>query len=331
MLEEMMEKNAERATPEQLESMRKMYREQLLTAVDEAEKGLLSGDQLGEEQQQRKAVLKQLLKEQVNLKLVFNDAQKKIPAENFPNVEKQFNKQFEQYELKKLMKRFGAESWRDLDQALRARGSSFERMRRESFERNLFQQWLRQQVKIDEEITLEQMRTYYRERGTEFDKPARTRWQMLAVPFSKFLGKDEAREAIARMGNQILQGGDFVAVAKAAESESDGAVRDWPDKDKRISPVVEKAIVGLPAGQMSPILDDWWGFYIVRVVERIAAYRQSFDEAQSDIREKIKQQRTNEQMQAYVTRLKEQIPVWTVLDEKPSASRAADRRGGSTR
>jgi hypothetical protein len=326
VLEEMLDKNLERLAPEQSESQRKMYRGQLLTAVEEAAGGALSAERLTADQQQRKAILQQLLKEQISLKLVFNDARKKIPSENFPNVEKQFNKQFEQFELKKLMSRYQAESWRDLDQALRARGTSFDRVRRESFERNLFQQWLRQQVKFDEEITLEQMRTYYREHPTEFDKTARTRWQMLAVPISSFIGKDEARAAIGRMGNQVIQGADLTAVAKSPDSGSDGDVREWPDKERRIAPAVEKAIVGLPAGQMSPILEDGGWYYIVRVVERIAAHRQSFEEAQGDIREKIKQQRTNEQMQAYLTRLREQIPVWTILDEKPAANRAADRR-----
>jgi parvulin-like peptidyl-prolyl isomerase len=120
-------------------------------------------------------------------------------------------------------------------------------------------------------------------------------------------------------------------VAKTGNSDSDGAVCDWPDKSARIPQEVEKAIAGLPAGQMSPILEDWWGYYIVRVVERLAAYHQPFDEVQSDIREKIKQQRTNEQMQTYLTRLREQTPVWTVLDDKPAASRAADRRTSPAR
>jgi parvulin-like peptidyl-prolyl isomerase len=145
------------------------------------------------------------------------------------------------------------------------------------------------------------------------------------------LGKDEARDAIVRMGNQALQGADFTTVAKTGNSDSDGAVCDWPDKSARIPQEVEKAIAGLPAGQMSPILEDWWGYYIVRVVERLAAYHQPFDEVQSDIREKIKQQRTNEQMQTYLTRLREQTPVWTVLDDKPAASRAADRRTSPAR
>ena len=236
MLDEMLEKNAEKATPEQFESIRKMYREQLLTAVQEAERGELQAERPSPEQLHRKTVLQQLLKEQVNLKLVYLDAQKKIPSENFPNVEKQFNKQFEQIELKRLMARYEADSWRDLDQALRARGTSFERVRRESFERNLFNQWLRQQVKFDEEITLEQMRTYYREHPTEFDKAARTRWQMLSVPFSKHLSKDEARDAIVRMGNQAMQGTDFTAVAKAGNSDSDGEIRDWPDQVRPPSP-----------------------------------------------------------------------------------------------
>jgi len=330
-LDELLERNADRLPPEQVEVQRMNLIREVMTAVEEAAVGTLSRDQLTPEQEGRKNMLQQLLKQQVETKLVYIDAQKKIPTEHFPNVEKQSNKQFDQVEVKKLMKRFQVESWRELDQVLRSRGSSFERERRAFLEKFLSHEWLRSQVKFDEEVTFDQMLNYYHQHPTEFDKPARTRWQVLTVAFSKYPSKAEAYEAIARMGNQILDGAEFAAVAKAEGAGSDGALRDWPDKNIVVSPAVEKAVLGLPAAQMSPVLEDWRGYHIVRVAQRQPAYHMAFAEAQTEIREKVKQQRTVEQMQAYLDRLKDQTLVWTILDGNAPRSRVAEQPNSSRR
>jgi hypothetical protein len=330
-LDELLERNADRLPPEQMELQRKNLIREVMTAVEEAMAGTLSRDQLTPEQEGRKNMLQQLLKQQVETKLVYIDAKKKIPTEHFPNVEKQSNKQFDQIEVKRLMKRFQVESWRELDQVLRSRGSSFERERRAFLEKFLSHEWLRSQVKLDDEVTFDQMLTYYHQHPTEFDKPARTRWQVLTVPFSKYPSKAEAYEAVTRMGNQILDGADFAAVAKAGGAGSDGSLRDWPDKNTVVSPVVEKAVLGLPAAQVSPVLEDWRGYHIVRVAERQPAYRMTFEAAQAEIREKVKQQRTQEQMQAYLNRLKDQTLVWTILDENAPRSRVAEGPNSSRR
>ena len=324
-LDELLDRNADRLPPEQMELQRKNLIREVMTAVEEAMAGTLSRDQLTPEQEGRKNMLQQLLKQQVETKLVYLDARKKIPTEHFPNVEKQANKQFDQVEVKKLMKRFRVETWRELDQVLRSRGSSLDRERRAFLEKFLSHEWLRSQVKFDEEVTFDQMVAYYHQHPTEFDKPARTRWQVLTVPFSKFPSKAEAHEAITRMGNQILDGADFAVVAKAGGAGSDGALRDWPDKNSMVSPAVEQAVLGLPAAQMSPILEDWRGYHIVRVAQRQAAYHMSFEEAQTEIREKVKQHRTQEQMQEYLNRLQDQTLVWTILDKDAPRSRVADQ------
>jgi hypothetical protein len=324
-LGELFDRNGDQIPPEQRESQRANLIQDVLAAVDEALSGTLQGTSLTPEEQSHKAMLRQLLKQQIETKLLYIEAKRKIPAEQLPNVEKQFNKQFEQNEVKKLMKQYQVETWRDLDQVLRARGSSYERERRAIFEKGLGQEWLWTQIKRDEEITYEQMIAYYREHTEEFDKPACTRWQILTIPFSKYPAKEAAYAAIARMGNQALGGADFAKVAQASDTGSDGAINDWPDKGQMVTPIIEQAILGLPAGQMSPILEDWRGYHIVKVVERQTAHRETFELAQAEIRDKIRQQRIQDQIQKYLTRLKEQIPVWTILDDKPPSARVADR------
>jgi parvulin-like peptidyl-prolyl isomerase len=324
-LDDLFERNGDQVPPDQKEAQRAALIQEVMDAVTEALAGQLQKEKLTPDEQEHKAMLRQLLKQQTEAKLLFLDAKKKIPTENFPNVEKQFNKQFEQSEVKKLMKRYNAETWRDLDQALKARGSSFERERRDMFERSLGQEWLFTQVKRDEEITYEQMISYYRDHPSEFDKPTLTRWQIFSIAFSEFPAKEDAYAAIAAMGNKVLGGEDFAAVAKASKTGCDGEISDWPKKGRVVSPVVEQAILGLPPGQMSPILEDWRGYHIVRVVERQTAHRETFEAAQAEIREKIKQERVQDQIQKYLTKLRQQTPIWTILDDKPPSAQVAQK------
>ena len=308
----------------QLEQEQKRWMEELRTAINEAAEGKLDPERMTPDQKARQQLLDSLLKQQVELKLAYYDAKRKIPKENMPGVEKQITKHFDEVQVPRLLKDYDAESYRDLDVELRRRGTSLERERRGFIERSLAQQWIQQQVKADEEASFEEMVAYYRDHPTEFDKPANTRWQLLNVSLARYPSRREAYAKIADLGNRILSGQDFAAVAKEGSDGgggSDGKMRDWPDEAFHVSDVVKQAIEGLPPGQMSTILEDWRGYYIVRVVERTAAHRQSFEVAQSVIRQKIKQLRHTEQTDKYIADLRKSVPVWTVLEATQTAAK----------
>jgi parvulin-like peptidyl-prolyl isomerase len=93
-------------------------------------------------------------------------------------------------------------------------------------------------------------------------------------------------------------------------------------KGSLVSEVLNRALFELPVGQLSPILECDSGFYIIVVTDREEARRTPFLEAQVEIEPKIKQQRAKEQMRAYVLRLRERIPVWTIFDDADEAANA---------
>lgn len=320
--ENAIERAAKKMSAEEIQVQREMLHKGLATAIEEA---VIRTDALTQEQRSRRELLEQMLKQMIESKLVYLDARQSIPKEAFPNVETQVFGAFEQSEVKKLMTKAGATSRRELDLYLRERGSSFEREKKAFLEQAVTQQWIREQVNMSEEVTVAQMLQYYHDHSEEFDRPAETRWQMLAAPFSRYVSKAEAYATIARMGNQVLAGANFESVARSGAdegAESDGSISSWtdgparPGAPKYASPpsVVEPAIKGLSAGQMSPIVEDYRGYYIVRVVERIPASRISFEEAQAEIREKVKTQRASSAIEKYLADLRKRFPIWTVLD-----------------
>lgn len=85
----------------------------------------------------RELLLQQRLKGLIETKLIFQDAKRTIPADNWSNVEKQLTKLFEEVELEKMMKKAGVSTSREFDRKLRTLGTSLEREKRAFIERSL--------------------------------------------------------------------------------------------------------------------------------------------------------------------------------------------------
>jgi len=297
-------------------------REKLTELVAEGVESIVNRQRTGDKspltrtEKMQRQIIRGLLQKKMQTLLVYADAKRTIPEEAFPQVETQVEEQFNNELLPKLMKRAGVKYRDEFEAVLRQRHSSIERERRHYFQEALAQQWIQQNVKFNEEITHAQMLEYYREHIEDFDRPAQTIWEHLTVHFSNHPNTDEARAKIARMGNQVLAGTPLSEVAKKHSdgvTAAEGGERTWPS-DELLSDDVKKAIQGLPPGKLSPIIRDWRGLHIIRVVERRPAGRLPFEKVQEEIRQKIKNERVSRQIADYVAGLKQRTSVWTVFD-----------------
>lgn len=280
-------------------------------------------------EQVRKMLIQQRLKPLIETKLIFLDAKHTIPAEAWPRVEKDLGRQFEEFELPSLMKKVGVSAPRELDQKLRAWGTSLDRLKRASQERTLVGWWIKERIdKQGEEPNLDQMVGYYHQHQDEFTTPARARWEELMVRYSKHDGdKRAALEAIVRLGNRVvIDGAPLAEVAKAASdgvTANDGGCHDWTTKKALVCEALDRALFDLPVGQLSPIIEGPVGFHIIRVTEREPTTVKPFLEAQGEIKEKIKKQRSEKLKREYMAKLEAKTPVWTIFDEEASAQTAA--------
>ena len=281
--------------------------------------GQYSPDQLVAE---REKLIAKLLPEVVEIKLIYLDAKQTIPSEHWPDVEKQLTGSYEEMQLKKTMKQFGVATPGELDQKLRAVGTSVEREKRAFIEFVLARQWQREQIKHDDEITLDQMRTYYYQHQDEFTRPLRAKWEELLVRFSKYSSEEAAGEAIARMGNRVRAGVPFADVARASSDgveAAKGGRHDWTAKGSLV-PELDQALFGLPIGQLSPIIKSPVGWHIIRVTEREEATVTSFLDAQVAINDKIRQDRSMKQIREYLAKVKARTPVKTIFDGPPQVA-----------
>jgi parvulin-like peptidyl-prolyl isomerase len=280
-------------------------------------------------------VLKQRLDQKIDEKLVYLDAKRTLPAEGFPKIKDNVARGFETSEVPRLMKATNARTRQELEDSLQVAGSSLEMQKRNFVDQVLAHEWLRQQIKIDEEVSREQALTYYREQASQFETPARARWEQLMVRASRFPSRADAYAALAEMGNQVFGGAPLAEVAKAQSHGStapQGGFWDWTGQRSLASPMLDRAIFGdgerpgIPVGALSPILEDEQAFHIIRVLEREPTRRTPFREAQVEIKKKIRAEREVKAKQDYVAKLRRQTPVWSAFDAPATAQRPSPGR-----
>ena len=267
---------------------------------------------------QRWTLIRQLLPQVIDGKLVYLDFLRTIPKERLPDLQDSLYRAFDEQQLPVLIERAKVGTAADLDQQLRSFGSSLDQQRRSFAEQLAAMQWKNRHGSSSKEITHEDMLSYYRDHREDFLIKAKARWEQLAAYDATTLSRQASREKVAKLGNEVLRGASFQAVAKRGSNgptASKGGTYDWTNRGSLRSNTLDQAIFTLPIDRLSEILEDADGCHIVRVIERTDRSYVSFEEAQESIRKKIEAQRKREAEQEYVQKLRNKFPVWTVFDD----------------
>ncbi|MFM9058404.1 MAG: peptidylprolyl isomerase [Planctomycetaceae bacterium] len=289
----------------------------------------------------RLQICKQVIDQHMETLLVFVDACREIPADKLPEIRKNVEKSFDEQMLPNLMKEANVANSLEYERMLRAKGQSLDRMRKMYFERGLAMEWMRRNVNADEEIPHADLIAWYQNHLADYDYPARARYEILTVKVGPKRSKQEAWDALATMGNEVLAGRPFAEVAKARSegpTRAAGGQCDWISRGSLASKRLDEAIFTLPAGQLSAIIEnepspnlaDQGTLHIVRVIERQEAGRTPFLEAQVGIRETLREERRKKALDDYLAKLRVRTPVWTVFDDDDAETpRTVDRQAGT--
>lgn len=300
----------------------------------EANQDKIPPDQLNAARQQ---LLNRELASLLDRKLIYDEFLRNIPRENLPRLEENLLEPFQEKEMPELMKQLKVETQRELEQELARLGSSLADVRRSFNERVIASEWIRSKVKVNEEVSPDEMVEYYQSHLADYDYPAQARWEELMVSKSRVSDPSQAWADLASMGNEVWQrnseapvrGPAFAEVAKIRSdgfSAKDGGVRDWTSKGALRAVAIDHALFTLQPGQMSPILESDEGFHIIRVLERKEAGREPFTEVQGKIRDSLKEQRFQAGVEQYLTRLRREARIWTAFAGNISAEELLGRK-----
>ncbi len=284
--------------------------------------------------EQLEEVRQQLMRREVasllDRKLLFEEFRRNVPAENMPRIEENLLEPFEEREMPELMKQLKVDNQRDLERELARLGSSLADVRRSFNEKVIASEWIRSKVKINEEVSPDEMLEYYQSHLADYDYPTQARWEELLVRKSRFGHPREAYAELARMGNEVWLRGSATSVrgpafAEVAKAKSDGftakagGVHDWTTKGALKYAAIDASLFSLEVGQMSPILESDDAFHIVRVLERKEAGRRPFTEVQGEIRDRLKEQRFQAGVEQYLGKLRRDARIWTAFTGNVSA------------
>ena len=270
--------------------------------------------------QQRPVLIRKLLPKYVDSKLMYVDVIQNLPKE--ANLEKIFesaSKQFDENVLPIIMEQSGAKSAAEMDALLRAQGSSLRLMRKSWSENELTKFMTREKIETDPEITRKELLDYYQDNRSEFEVVAKAKWEEIMVRFSKFPDKLNAKKAIAEMGNKIVGGANFQAVARKEShglNAAEGGQYDWTVKGSLVSTELDKAIFDLPLNHLSEIIETKLGFHIIRITERQEAGITPFTEAQPEIRKKLVEQKQEQVFREHLESLRKKIPVEILIEDE---------------
>lgn len=282
----------------------------------------------------RQQLMRNMLPGLLDTKMIAMQARKKIPADNLPKVEGELGKEFDKEYLGKMVDQHRLDNKTELDQKLKKWGTSLARVRKSHMEGLLARKWMFMQLKLNEEITRDEMLEYYRAHLVDYEHDAKARWEQLTAKVTLEQPKPTAYAKLAQLGNQLLAGANFAELAKThsdGATASDGGVHDWTTRGSLKSALIDQTLFTMPVGQLSPILEDAAGFHIVRVIEREDAGRQPFEEAQPTIRMALREQRFQAHRSKYVDKVRSESNIWTMYDDEAAANRLTQQPSGPVR
>ena len=268
---------------------------------------------------QKRLMMQQLVQQMLEMKLLYLDFLRKMPPDKLPEIRRKVYEQYDAEELEKDLQRLGVANPAELDAKLREYGSSLEKQKRAYMERTLGRLMVGNKIKDIPEITHDEMLQHYYAHINDYFVPAKARYEMISVHFNKFPSKQEAYQAIAWYFDQVRLGGAaFATVAKRHShgfNAEQGGYHDWTTQGALASRVLDEAIFTFDLNKLSPILEDETGFHIVRVLERNDAGRIPFTEAQTTIKDALRQERRLADVKKYLADLRANTYVWTAFDE----------------
>jgi parvulin-like peptidyl-prolyl isomerase len=182
-----------------------------------------------------------------------------------------------------------------------------EEMLRDRYRHNMLLQRAVQSEIKPTEITEEEIRQRYEQEKENFRVPAKVQLEQVFFPVdSTGSSRDQVLRVAEGLVERVRAGNDLRAEATLAGAEIQD-LGEIPESDLR--PVVQEQLAGLEEGGLSDPVDTSGGFLVIRLIQRIPAGYQPFDEVKEPIRRRLSQEAYRDQTEGMVERLKEEYLV----------------------
>jgi parvulin-like peptidyl-prolyl isomerase len=185
-------------------------------------------------------------------------------------------------------------------------------------------------------VTDEDAKKYYDKNTQRFSTPEQVRASHILIK----AGKDEAGMAAAKAKiedilKQAREGADFAELAKTytEDPRSKKTGGEYTFSRGRMAPAFERTAFSLEIGQISGPVRTRSGYHIVKLHEKIAPKRTSFEEAREGIKENLAKRKKGEFFRKFQQALKDEAKIEYAEGKEPPAkpTRPTTPKAGPTR
>ena len=218
----------------------------------------------------------------------------------------------------------------EFDASLDRLGATYEQLRANFSEKDLVQVFLTTQIEPQIVVTAEEVAAYYDANLEEFDRPEMVRARHILIrlkPNPTAADTKEARARATAARQRVVAGEDFAVVAaevSEGREASNGGDMGFFARDSMM-PALTDVAFALEIGQISNIIETQFGFHILKVEEKRAASRMTFEEAKEPVRQFLIENQSREKLTAVLAELSETA---TIVKNAPPGAASANPNGG---
>jgi hypothetical protein len=167
-------------------------------------------------------------------------------------------------------------------------------------------------VRVDSNITSEQLWACYRVNQAKYVRPAEVRFEQVSARLNRFQSREAAVAAMNYVRNRALNipAGQPPASLEAIEVQT----ISWTRREDIPSPEAADLLFRMPAGGITPMLDAGEALRMDRLLERHAAGAAPLEMVAEVVRQQILRERHEYLEQAYLSQLRSRARLWTIFD-----------------
>jgi hypothetical protein len=263
-------------------------------------------------EQQRKEVVKKLVKKYVDAKLLYVDVVSKLPdGVDVDAIVKQASKDFDDKVLPGMIESSGVRNVSEFDANLRGQGSSLRQLRTGWAKDQMAKYFLGEQLNINEYVSHQEMLDDYLANKEKYAFKAKAKWEQVLIRFDRSESREAAKNKVFEVADKIVYGANFGAMAKEHSHgfrARQGGLYESTSKGSLVLKAVDEAIFSTPVGELD-IIESRDGFHIIRVIERTDEGFTPFIEAQVEIKKRLKTEKSNKAFEQHLEKVRRKIPV----------------------
>jgi parvulin-like peptidyl-prolyl isomerase len=265
----------------------------------------------------RLMVARMVLSQMIDRMLIIQEAHRMMKSEKQKEaLLSQIDRIWNDQQLPPMMKKYKVDTAYELDQLLRKQGRSLDKAKKDFTNDAIAHEFMGMKLGGKTFVSLVEMRRYYNEHLSEFDQPARYTWREIRIPIEK--GDKSAAQAEAqKILKELQQHSDF---ATLAQRNSKGPTADqgglWETSPGGFAlNEVNSTLDALKPGQMAGPVESAQSIHFIKMEAKRLAGPARFDEVQTQIQERLRNEKLAKVSSGFILELRRQTVVQTIFDD----------------